>query len=78
MELTEFIAIRNQAIVNHSDGGKMSEEDIAKANAEISEYVNLPCDFPVYKISEEVFTSGSLTAQQMYELDFMVGDANAE
>lgn len=29
-------------------------------------------DIPIYQIPEEVFTSGSLTSQQMYALDWMV------
>lgn len=78
-ELQEFIERRNQAIRDHMDAdGTMSPEGIAAANEDIRDYIDLPCDFPVYHVTEDVFTSGGLTAAQMYELDFMVEVQNGE
>lgn len=71
-ELKEFIDIRNKAIQENVADGKLTEAGAAKANATIAEIIDLPCEFPVYMISEDVFTSGGLTSEQMYTLDFMV------
>lgn len=77
-ELKEFIEIRNRAIMTHMAGGEMSEDGAAAANAEIAEVIDMPCVFAVYTIPEDVFTSGGLTAQQMYQLDFMVEEETDE
>lgn len=71
-ELTEFIAIRNRAIQSRAVDGVLSPEAAEEANKEISEFVNLPCDFPVYTVPLDIFVGGGLTADQMYLLDFMV------
>lgn len=75
-ELKEFIDIRNRAIMAHMTDGKMSEDGAAAANAEIADVIDMPCEFAVYSVPEEVFTSGGLTAPQMYQLDFMVEVGN--
>ena len=74
-ELKEFIDIRNKAISDHMDGDTMTEDGAAAANAEIAEYIDLPCEFRVVTVPEDVFVGGTLTSDQMYILDFMVEDS---
>jgi len=75
-ELQEFINLRNRAIMAHMTDGKMTEDGAAAANSEIADVIDMPCEFAVYAVPEDVFTSGGLTAQQMYQLDFMVEAEN--
>lgn len=71
-EIKEFIDLRNKAISDHLEDGTMTEEGAAAANAEIAEYIDLPCEVRIVSVPEDVFTSGGLTSDQMYILDFMV------
>ena len=75
-ELKEFIEIRDKAIQDHSTGGKMTPEDVAAANTDIAEYIDLSCEFRVYAVDEDVFVSGGLNSAQMYVLGFMVRGAD--
>lgn len=72
-ELTEFINLRNAAIRRHcAEDGQLSEAAAAEANREIREYLDIPCEFAVVSVPADVFIGGTLTADQMYLLDFMV------
>jgi len=79
-ELTEFINIRNAIVREHTaEDGRLYPDQIADANKELSEYLDLPCDFPVVHVDEDTFTSGTLTAVEMFKLFFMTEDKdNAE
>lgn len=76
-ELEEYIERRNEIIqahtsLNESGSPCITEEDAATANAELAPYIAMECIIDVSQIPEDVFYSGGLTAQQMYDLDFMV------
>jgi len=77
-ELTEFITIRNNAISSNSADGMLTADGAAAANAEIAGYLDMPCEFPVYSVSFDVFTGGDLASDQMYLLDFMVEAQDGE
>lgn len=75
-ELTEFINVRNNAIMKNMVDGVLSDVGAAQANKEIEEYVNMPCEFPVYEIDVDTMVSGGLRANEMFILDFMVKEDN--
>lgn len=78
-ELTEFIDIRNEIIQRHTaDDGKIYPDQVRDANDELREYVDIPCSFEVVHVDEDTFTSGNLTAADMFKLYFMTEEENED
>lgn len=80
-ELEEYIERRNDIIIKYTtrdDEGKplITDTNAALANQELEPYSNMECALDIAQVTEDVFCGGALTAQQMFELDFMVKEEN--
>ena len=65
--------IRKYGKPNGNGGSYTFTEKNAKAfNKELEEYAVIEHEVDVMTVSEEVFCSGTLTSQMMYDLDWMV------
>ena len=77
-ELTEYTERRNELIKAYGSPTGDGEYQIPAANMgaffkEMDEYNEIEFEFQPHTVTEDVFCSGSLTSDQMYILDWMVG-----
>lgn len=81
-ELAEYMeardAIINKYAIDGDKGREIPAHALAAANKELAEYTALPCKVEPYTVPLSVFTGGGLTSAQMYTLDFIVEEDNAD
>lgn len=74
-ELKEYDAKRSEIVSKYGisrGDGTFAIGDMAKFREELEPYATLESDVDVMTVPVEVFTSGGLTSQQMFALDWMV------
>lgn len=76
-ELEEYIKKRDEIILKYAtkdNNGQLLIDDSSSitANAELSPYSAMECEVKILKVPESVFCGGTLTSEQMFNLDFMV------
>ena len=76
-ELPEYDKKRSEIVQKYGrdrGGGKVEIQDKAGFFNELEPYANLTVEVDVVTVPVEVFTSGNLTSQQMFVLDWMVAE----
>ena len=73
----EYMEVRDKFMMEYGtsqgDGRYTFEQDKAQAFAEaIREYAAIEHEVDVFQVDEDTFCSGTLTAKEMYALDWMV------
>lgn len=77
-ELKEYNEKRDELLKEYGRPGKkpgifeFTEENARKFQNAIAEYDSIECEVNIMTVPEDVFISGTLTSQQMYDLDWMV------